>query len=72
MAEKTITRMEQMEKSQQELREILARDCEEHREQMTQMIWVIMRLSREKGVFNYVDLMNICPMSTGNKSTRGY
>ena len=32
MAEEIATCIEQMEKNQQELREILAKDCEEHRE----------------------------------------
>ena len=45
MAEKTIAHMEQMEKNQQELREILAKDREKHREQMAKMMQVIMRLS---------------------------
>ena len=36
MAEEIIARIEQMEKSQQELWEILARDREERREQMAQ------------------------------------
>ena len=45
MAKETITHMEQMEKNQQELREILTRDREEHREQMAQMMKVIMKLS---------------------------
>ena len=44
-----MTRMEQMEKNQQELREILARDREEHQEQMAKVMQVIMRSSREKG-----------------------
>ena len=44
MAEDDITRVEQMEKSHQELREILTRDHEEHREQIAQMMEVIMRL----------------------------
>ena len=34
MVEETVARIEQMEKSQQELWEILARDREDHREQM--------------------------------------
>ena len=34
MAKETIARAEQIEKNQQELREILTRDYEEHREQM--------------------------------------
>ena len=48
MVEEANAHMKQMKKNQQELREILARDKEEHREQMAQMIQVIMRLSREK------------------------
>ena len=34
MAEETTARIEQMEKNQQELQEILDRDCEKHCEQM--------------------------------------
>ena len=50
-----MARMEQMEKNQQELQEILARDREEHREQMAQ---VIIRLSREKEVVDDADFVN--------------
>ena len=56
--------MEQKEKSWQELREILLRDREEHREQMTQIMQVIMRLSRDKEVANDVGSVNT--------ATRGY
>ena len=39
-----------MEKNEQELREILARDHDEHREQMARMMQVIMRMACEKDV----------------------
>ena len=45
MVEETDACIKQMEKRQQELREILARDREDHRERMTQMMQVMMRLS---------------------------
>ena len=48
MAEETTTLIQQMEKNQQELREILARDNEDHRKQMAQMMQIIMRIAREK------------------------
>ena len=50
MAEESIARVEQMEKNQQKLQEILAKDRDEHREKMAQMMQVIMRLSQEKRV----------------------
>ena len=59
MAEETTARIEQMEKNQQELREILARDCEEHREQMTQMIQINMRIAHEKGTVDDAGSVNI-------------
>ena len=48
-----------MEKSQQELREILVKDCEEHHEQMAQMIQIIMRIAREKRTINDASFVNI-------------
>ena len=42
----------------EELKEILVRDREEHREQMTQIMQVIMRLSRDKEVANDVGSVN--------------
>ena len=59
MAEETATRIKQMEKSQQELREILVKDCEEHHEQMAQMIQIIMRIAREKRTINDASFVNI-------------
>ena len=59
IVEETIACVEQMEKSHQDLREILTRDREEHREQMAQMMEVIMRLSRGKGIGDDVGTMNI-------------
>ena len=47
-----------MEKSHQEPREILARDHEEHREQMAQIIEVIMRLSQRKRMADDAGSMN--------------
>ena len=65
MAEETIIRVEQMEKNQQELQKILARDREEHRKQMAQMMQVIMRLSREKGVVDDAGSVNIAVRTQG-------
>ena len=48
MVEETATHLEQMEKNQQELCEILIRDHEEHREQMAQMMHIIMRMVVKK------------------------
>ena len=48
MAKETAARIEQMEKSQQELWEILVKDREEHCEHMAQMMQIIMRIAREK------------------------
>ena len=58
MVEEANAHMKQMKKNQQELREILARDKEEHREQMAQMMQVIMRLSQEKGVVDDTSSVN--------------
>ena len=59
MIEEIVARIEQMEKSQQEFREILARDREKHREQMAQMMQVIMRMVWEKGTSDDAGSMNI-------------
>ena len=45
MAKEMVAHVEQMKKNQQKLQEILVRDREEHREQMAQMMEVIMRQS---------------------------
>ena len=58
MVEETVACIEKMKKSQQEIQEILPRDIEEHREQMAQVMQVIMRLSREKGVVDDADSVN--------------
>ena len=58
MVEEANAHMKQMKKNQQELREILARNKEEHREQMAQMMQVIMRLSREKRVVDDAGFVN--------------
>ena len=58
MAKETIACVEPMEKSHQELQEILKRDRKEHREQMAQMMEVIMRLSRGKGIVDDASLVN--------------
>ena len=58
MVEETTACIEQMEKSQQELREILIRDCEEYRKQMAQMMQIVMRIAREKGTVDDVGSMN--------------
>ena len=58
MAEETAYRIEKMEKSQLELREILVRDRKEHHKQMAQMMQVIMRLPRKKGVINDIGFVN--------------
>ena len=65
MAEKTIIRVEQMKKNQQELWKILNRDREEHREQMAQMMQVIMRLSRGKEVVDDFGSVNIAAKVQG-------
>ena len=44
MIKETAARIKQMEKKQQELREILVRDREEYCEQMAQMIQVVKRV----------------------------
>ena len=41
------------------IRDILAKDREEHQEQMAQMIQVIMRLSRKKGVVDDIGFVNM-------------
>ena len=50
MAEETTACIEQMEKSQQELREILVRDREEHHKKMAQMMQTIMRIAHKKRI----------------------
>ena len=52
MVEETAARIKQMEKNQQELQEILTRDREEHRQQMAQMMQVIMRMARDKAIID--------------------
>ena len=54
-----------MEKNQQELREILARDREEHREQIAQMMQIIIRPSHEKGVVDDTDSVNATTRDRG-------
>ena len=58
MAKETASRIEQMKKNQQKLREILARDHEEHCEQMAQMMWVIMRMARKKRTIDDISFVN--------------
>ena len=58
MAKETATHIKQMEKTQQKLREILVKDCEEHREQMAQMMQIIMRIAHENGIVDNVGSVN--------------
>ena len=58
MVEETAARIEQMEKSQQELREILVRDFEQNHEQMAQMMQIIIRIAREKRTVDHVGFVN--------------
>ena len=65
MVEEIVVCMEQVEKNQQELWEILERDPKEHRKQMAQMMQVIMRLSQEKKVVDDVGSVNIAIKAQG-------
>ena len=65
MVEETVTCIEQMEKNQLDLHEILARDCEEHREQMAQMMKVIIRMARRKRTVDDTGSMNIVARTQG-------
>ena len=58
MAKDPITCIEQMEKSYQELWEILIKDREEHWEQMAQMMEIIMKMSRGKGIADETGLVS--------------
>ena len=65
MAEETVARIEQMEKSQQDLRKILPRDRKEHHEQMAQMMQIIMRMTWEKRTIDHTGSMNIIARTQG-------
>ena len=58
MVEEIVARIEQMEKNQQELREILTKDCDEHHEQMAHMMQVIMKMAQDKGTFDDIGFVN--------------
>ena len=58
MVEDTVTRVEQIERSHYELREILIKDWEEHQEQLTQMMEIIIRMSRWKRIVEDIGLVN--------------
>ena len=58
MAEDIVARVEQMERSHHELREILIRDREEHWEQMAQIMEIIMKMSRGKRIADDTGLVN--------------
>ena len=50
MAEHTIAHVEQMEKSHQELRELLMKNPDEDCQQMGQMMDIIIKMSQGKGI----------------------